>query len=299
MLIGYERVSTDDQNLSLQHDALKAAGCDRIFADKLSGVKADRPGLKEAFDYVRPGDTLVVWRLDRLGRSLKDLIALVEELEGRGIGLRSLQEHLDTTTSGGMLIFHLFGALAEFERNVIRERTQAGLQAARARGRKGGRRHKLTPEQIAIGRSLAADPTRSVSSICEHLNISRPTYYRYIHPAIKHAEPTAAAIATPPLSAPTPNTTQVRLWLRVENNNKFIRRKKRVREWIEQHCLAAYQMKKQHKDSWEYELTFTYETEADLDQQIHDMLREMDSHADLECCFIEVDVTEIGTDRSW
>ncbi len=185
MLIGYERVSTDDQNLNLQHDALKEAGCEKIFSDKMSGVKADRPGLKEAFDYVRSGDTLVVWRLDRLGRSLKDLIALVEDLEQRQIGFCSLQESIDTTTSGGKLIFHMFGALAEFERNLIRERTQAGLQAARARGRKGGRRQKLTAQQIDVGRSLAADQTRSVSSICEHLNISRPTYYRYIHPEVK------------------------------------------------------------------------------------------------------------------
>ncbi|MCY7283098.1 MAG: recombinase family protein [Cyanobacteria bacterium CAN_BIN43] len=174
MLIGYERVSTDDQNLALQHDALQAADCEKIFSDKMSGANADRPGLKEAFEFARKGDTIVVWRLDRLGRSLKDLIALVEALETRQIGFRSLQENMDTTTSGGKLIFHLFGGLAEFERNLIRERTQAGLQAARARGRKGGR------QQIEIGRSLSTDPTRSVSSICEHLGISRPTYYRYI-----------------------------------------------------------------------------------------------------------------------
>jgi DNA invertase Pin-like site-specific DNA recombinase len=285
MLIGYERVSTDDQNLALQHDALLAAGCDRIFSDKMSGAKADRPGLKQAFDFARSGDTLIVWRLDRLGRSLKDLIALVEELESRKIGFRSLQESIDTTTSGGKLIFHLFGALAEFERNLIRERTQAGLQAARARGRKGGRRQKLSPDQIAIGRSLAADPKRSVSSICEHLGISRPTFYRYIGPQV--------------LSAPSPKTTQILLWLQVENNNKFIRRKQKVRETIEQRCLARYQMHKKHKDSWEYELTFTYQDDADLDQQISDLLQEMDSQADMECCFIEADVTEIGTEQSW
>ena len=182
MLIDYERVSTDDQNFALQHDALQAAGCTKIFSDKISGAKADRPGLKKALDFARAGDTLVVWRLDRLGRSLKDLIALVEELETGKIGFRSLQESIDTTTSGGKLIFHLFGALAEFERNLIRERTQAGLQAARARGRKGGRRPKLTAQQIEIGQSLAADPKRRVTSICEHLGISRPTYYRYICP---------------------------------------------------------------------------------------------------------------------
>jgi len=181
MLIGYERVSTDDQNLALQHDALQAAGCEKIFSDKMSGAKADRPGLKEAFEFARAGDTLVVWRLDRLGRSLKDLMALVEGLEQRTIGFRSLQESIDTTSSGGKLIFHMFGALAEFERNLIRERTQAGLQAARARGRKGGRQPKLTPQQIEVGRSLAIDPKRSVTSICAHLGISRPTYYRYIN----------------------------------------------------------------------------------------------------------------------
>ena len=180
MLIGYERVSTDDQNLALQHDALQAARCEKIFADKMSGAKADRLGLKEALEFARKGNTLVVWRLDRLGRSLKDLMVLVESLEQRSIGFSSLQENIDTTSSGGKLIFHMFGALAEFERNLIRERTQAGLQAARARGRKGGRQPKLTAQQIDMGRSLAADPQRSVSSICEHLGISRPTYYRYI-----------------------------------------------------------------------------------------------------------------------
>jgi DNA invertase Pin-like site-specific DNA recombinase len=285
MLIGYERVSTDDQNLALQHDALQSAGCKKIFYDKMSGVKADRPELKQAFDFAREGDTLVVWRLDRLGRSLKDLIALIEDLEKRKIGFRSLQENIDTTTSGGKLIFHMFGALAEFERNLIRERTQAGLQAARARGKKGGRKQKLTPQEIEIGRSLAADPKRSVTSICEHLGISRPTFYRYINPEVK--------------IEPTIKTTRVRLCLRVENNNKFIRRKKKVREWIERFSLSRYQMQKKNKDSWECELTFTYQDDADLDKQIYELLQEMDSQADAECCFIEADVHEIGTERSW
>ena len=285
MLIGYERVSTDDQNLALQNDALQVAGCDKIFSDKMSGVKADRPGLQQALDYVRSGDTLVVWRLDRLGRSLKDLIALVEDLEHRQIGFRSLQESIDTTTSGGKLIFHVFGALAEFERNLIRERTQAGLQAARARGRTGGRRQKLTPEQIAIGRSLSSDPNRTVTSICEHLEISRPTFYRYIS---SKGEP-----------ALTTQTTQVHLWLRVENNNKFVQRKSKVRETIERMCLSRYGMQKQHKDSWEYELTIAYQDDQDLDKQVEDLLDEMHFQADLEDCFIEADMTEIGTERSW
>ena len=137
MLIGYARVSTHEQSLALQQDALEKAGCERTFTDVASGATAERDGLSAAFDYVRAGDTLVVWRLDRLGRSLKQLIDRITVLEQRGVGFRSLTESMDTTTSGGRLIFHVFGALAEFERAVIRERTLAGLAAARARGRCG------------------------------------------------------------------------------------------------------------------------------------------------------------------
>ncbi len=139
MLIGYARISTDDQTFDLQLDALKAAGCDaqRIYTDTASGAKTDRPGLTRAIDVAREGDTLVVWRLDRLGRTLPHLLQLVEELKRRGVGFRSLTESIDTTSPSGQLIFHIFGALAEFERNLIRERTQAGLAAARARGRVG------------------------------------------------------------------------------------------------------------------------------------------------------------------
>lgn len=139
MLIGYARVSTTDQTLDLQKDALDKAGCSRIFTDTASGAKAERTGLDAAFSHIRTGDTLVVWRLDRLGRSLKHLIETITSLNNQGIGFKSITEAIDTTTSGGKLIFHIFGALAEFERDIIRERTQAGLNAARARGRKGGR----------------------------------------------------------------------------------------------------------------------------------------------------------------
>jgi DNA invertase Pin-like site-specific DNA recombinase len=181
MLVGYARVSTDDQNLNLQKDALKEAGCTRVFEDIMSGSKDKRPGLTDALGYVREGDTLVVWRLDRLGRDLKHLIEVVEVLQQRGIGFKSLQESIDTTTSAGKLIFHIFCSLAEFERQVIRERTMAGLKAAKARGRNGGRRHKLSPQQIEIGRSLAADPKRTVTEICKTLGIGKMTYYRHIH----------------------------------------------------------------------------------------------------------------------
>ena len=180
MLIGYARVSTDEQNLDLQKDALRQAGCERILADQQSGVKAERQGLKAALAYARPGDTLVVWRLDRLSRSLKDLIELVTHLEAQGIGLKSLQEALDTSSSSGKLIFHLFGALAEFERNLIRERTQAGLRAARARGRKGGRPKALDAEKSALAIQLYEEKTRTVKQICQLMGISKPTLYKYI-----------------------------------------------------------------------------------------------------------------------
>ena len=169
MFIGYARVSTHEQHLTLQTDALKQAGCQRIFEDRISGAGSDRPGLKSALEYVREGDTLLVWRLDRLGRSLKDLIEIVAGLEKRGIGLRSLQESIDTTTSGGKLIFHVFGALAEFERNLIRERTRAGLAAARARGRTGGRPRKLGDKKIELAQRLYDEKRHTVTEICQIL----------------------------------------------------------------------------------------------------------------------------------
>lgn len=184
MKVGYARVSTNDQDLALQLDALQQADCQKIFRDKASGVKAARPGLQEAIDYLREGDMLVVWRLDRLGRSLKHLIETVTDLEERGIGFLSLQESMDTTTSGGKLIFHIFGALAEFERNLIRERTQAGLEAARVRGRKGGRPKALDKKRTALACQLYNDKRHSVKEICEILRISKSTLYKYLkdHP---------------------------------------------------------------------------------------------------------------------
>lgn len=181
MLIGYARISTTDQTFALQQDALTAAGCTKIFTDTASGSRTDRPGLAEALSFARPGDTVVVWRLDRLGRSLAHLIDTVRDMQQRGVHFRSVQEQLDTGTSGGKLVFHVFGALAEFERDLIRERTMAGLAAARARGRQGGRPRKLGPEKLRQLRTLAADQTNSVRSICHTLGISKATFYRYIN----------------------------------------------------------------------------------------------------------------------
>ena len=185
MLIGYARVSTQDQTLDLQTDALKQAGCEKIFTDTMSGAKAERPGLQEAMHHLRARDTLVVWRLDRLGRTLKQLIATITELSDHEIGFMSLQEHMDTTTSGGKLIFHIFASLAEFEREVIRERTIAGLQAARARGRFGGRpkTQALDPTKMALAKQLHDDRSRPVQEICDTLQISKSTLYRYLRDA--------------------------------------------------------------------------------------------------------------------
>jgi DNA invertase Pin-like site-specific DNA recombinase len=180
MLIGYARISTTDQTLALQKDALQKAGCEQIFTDQVSGTKTERKGLTEALSHLRAGDTLIVWRLDRLGRSLRHLIDTVTELHEKGIGFKSLQENIDTTTSGGKLVFHIFGALAEFEREIIRERTNAGLASARSRGRAGGRPKTLTPRQVQILRNMAADTSLTVADICQTLGIGRTTYYRYV-----------------------------------------------------------------------------------------------------------------------
>ena len=191
MLIGYARVSTPDQKLDLQIDALKKIGCEKIYHDKISGAKTKRPGLEKSLEIARAGDTLVIWRLDRLGRSLKDLIQIAETLKKRDIGLKSLEEGIDTTTSTGQLMFHLFGALAEFEKNLINERSQAGLNAARSRGRLGGRPKSLNRDQQQLVVKLYNDRTHSINEICSMMKISKPTLYSYL----------AAAQNTPCLSS--------------------------------------------------------------------------------------------------
>ncbi|GHO71328.1 resolvase [Ktedonobacter sp. SOSP1-52] len=181
MKIGYIRVSKQEQNEALQRDALKEAGCEKYFSDKMTGSTFERKGLEDTLAFIRPGDTLVVWKLDRLGRSLQDLIATLNGLQGHGVDFISLTENIDTTTPGGKLIFHLMGALAEFERDLIRERTNAGLAVARARGRVGGRPRKLTSNgKIALALRLFADPNHSIDDICSTLGISRSTLYRYV-----------------------------------------------------------------------------------------------------------------------
>ena len=181
MLVGYARVSSRDQNPDLQLDALKAAGCEKVFVEKASGASRDRPELVAALDYARKGDTLVVWKLDRLARSTRQLIETVEDLQTRGIGFRCVtQSEIDTTTAGGRLVFTIFGAIAEFEREIIRERTRAGLEAAHARGRKGGRPKGLTDADLKVARTLLRDREITVADVARRLGVAPATLYRHI-----------------------------------------------------------------------------------------------------------------------
>lgn len=180
MLVGYARVSTRDQNTSLQTDALMAAGCERVFTEKASGANRDRPELRAALDYLRPGDVLVVWKLDRLARTVRQLVETAEDLQKREIGLKVLTQQIDTTTPGGRLVFHVFAAVAEFERELALERTHAGLAAAKALGRRGGRRPALGPAEIKRAKVLLADPTISVEEVAEQMGVRLSTLYRHI-----------------------------------------------------------------------------------------------------------------------
>jgi DNA invertase Pin-like site-specific DNA recombinase len=184
--LGYARVSTLDQNLALQQDALKEAGCGKIFIEQMSGAVMERPALFEALEYARSGDTLIVWKLDRLARSMKQLIETIEKLRLRGIGFRSLTEAIDTTTAQGVLVFHMFSALAEFERALIRERTRAGLKAAKRMGRTGGRPAKLTEDDLNVARTLLANPDITVDDVADRIGVSPATLYRYL-PAARTA----------------------------------------------------------------------------------------------------------------
>jgi len=182
MLVGYARVSTSDQSLDLQTDALTAAGCERIYTDEASGAAPDRPGLAQALEVVRDGDTLVVWRLDRMGRTLSHLVKTVDDLAARGVAFRSLTEGMDTTGSMGRLLLHVVGAFAQFERDVIRERTRAGIESARARGKMGGPKPKMSPAKVELASRMMSDPKTSIAQVCEAVGVSDSTLYRYVGP---------------------------------------------------------------------------------------------------------------------
>lgn len=190
MEVGYVRVSRAEQEPDLQRRELEAAGCGRIYEERISSREESRPQLEAALDYCREGDRLVVWRLDRLGRSIKELIELVGDLAERGVEFRSLRESLDTSTPGGRLVFHVFASMAEFERDIIRERTMAGLEAAR--GRKGGRRRVMDEKKVALARRMMADRETSAAEVAGALGISKPTLYRYLRASVPGEAPASA-----------------------------------------------------------------------------------------------------------
>jgi len=295
MKFGYARVSTRDQNLDLQIDQLHQAGCEQILQETASGAKSERPVLRSLLERMRAGDVLVIWKLDRLGRSLRDLVDLVSTLMDKDVGLKSLHDPIDTTSSQGRLVFNIFASLAEFERDLIIERTQAGLSAARARGRKGGRPKGLsaTAEKKAVAaEALYKEGHLSVNEIAENLGVSKATLYKYL----RHR---GVEVGSFRKSAP-PKTLKVTLHLRVENNNKFVRGKKRSREDIERFVLAHYSMRKPDPKGYDYELTIPYENDKDLDDTVYEILQEASNIADGRNGFIEADViAQDGSERYW
>jgi len=304
MKIGYARVSTRDQNLDLQRDALKQAGCERIYQDIASGSKTARPALDELLGQLRAGDVLVIWKLDRLGRSLKHLVELVGDLVMRKIGLLSLNDPLDTTSAQGRLVFNLFASLAEFERELIRERTQAGLSAARARGRVGGRPKGLSSQAEATAmaaETLYRERRLSVNAIAKKLHISKSTLYGYLRHRGVESGPYEKS-AQPPASHKHDVNEEVKiatvlLSLRIENNSKFVRGKKRVCETIERFHLQKYGA--QRHSPGEYELKVPYHTDAELDETMNDLLSEIAREADWRNCFSESEAYLKGTERYW
>jgi DNA invertase Pin-like site-specific DNA recombinase len=307
MKIGYARVSTRDQNLDLQLDALKQAGCERIYQDVASGSKTARPALDELLGQLRACDVLVIWKLDRMGRSLKHLVELVGNLIERKVGLLSLNDPIDTTSAQGRLVFNLFASLAEFERELIRERTQAGLTAARARGRVGGRPKGLSPQAQATAmaaETLYRERRMGVAAIAQKLHVSKSTLYSYLRHrgvAISPYEKTSQQRPEPPVIASAmanePKIATILLTLRIENNSKFVRGKKRTLEHIESFYLDEYNAKR--RPNGEFELNIPYDSDEDLDSIVNELLTDIACDADDRHCFSESDARMEGADRHW
>lgn len=303
MKLGYARVSTRDQNLDLQVDALKQAGCERIYQDVASGSKTERPALAELLGLLRAGDVLVIWKLDRMGRSLTHLVELVGDLVNRKVGLLSLNDPIDTTSAQGRLVFNLFASLAEFERELIRERTQAGLSAARARGRVGGRPKGLSSPaetKAMAAETLYRERRLSVNAIAEHLHVSKSTLYSYLrHRGVEigpYEKPNQAGPSGPTEVGGGIKTATLLLCLRIENNSKFVRGKKRATESIVRYLLKEYAAKL--RPSGEYALTISYRSDAALDEARGKLLRDIAREAELRHCFSESGAHLEGSDRS-
>jgi len=294
MKLGYARVSTREQELALQLDALNKAGCEQIFEEKLSGATKERPQLQKLLVQLREGDVLVIWKLDRLARSLQDLVTLVEQIREKGAALHSLNDQIDTSTAQGKFTFHLFAALSEFERDIIRERTKAGLIAARARGRQGGRPRGLSKKAqytAIIAEKLYKEGKLTVKEICEQLSIAKSTLYQYLrHQGLELTK-----------SSSKKKVLKVKLWLRVETNSKYVRGKKKARQEIEAQVLQDFGMEKLRADGFEYQLYIPYASDEELDLLIErDILTAAAMVADIWDCFIEADLEALdGSERVW
>lgn len=294
MKFGYARVSTKGQNLDLQIQQLQQEGCEKIFTDVVSGVKAERPELDRMLEQVRAGDVIIIWKLDRLGRSLTHLIELVNKLVDQQVGLKSLNDPIDTTNSQGRLIFNIFASLAEFERDLIIERTQAGLKAARARGRVGGRPKGLSKaaEQKALAAaSLYREGNLTVKQISENLGISKGTLYSYL----RHQNIEVGTFRI----AKTPKLLKVSIWMEVYNNSKHVRGKKRSIEDIELLVFSRYNMRHDRK-SGRYNLAIPYDDEESLEKTINKILFDIHDTADTRHCYVECYIDALdGSERSW
>jgi len=276
MKFGYARVSTKEQSLNLQLDALKKAGCkpQNIYQEQISGAKSERPQLQALLNKLRAEDELVVWKLDRLGRSIKDLIKLVTTIQDKGAAFHSIQDSINTATPTGKLTFHLFAALAEFERDIIRQRTKAGLEAARARGKKGGRPKGLSQKAkhtAMIAERLYKEGELSTKEICEQLSISKMTLYSYLrHQGVEigsHRKKT--------------KFLKAELCLIIENNSSHVRGKKKAKEAIELFVLRKFDYKKDKNRDWVYLLDIPYQTNEELEEKIDWILMEIHKNTDL------------------
>lgn len=295
MKFGYARVSTQDQKIDLQIDALSKEGCEEIFQEVASGSKMDRPELRKLLGQIREGDVITIWKLDRLGRSLKDFLSITNDLIKKGVHLKSLNDPIDTTSSQGRLIFNIFASLAEFERDLIIERTQAGLKAARSRGRLGGRPKGLSEKakkKAVAAAALYKQGNLSVNEIGKNLSICKATIYRYLRNQGVEIGGSKNKVVSQEKIMP------ISVSIMVENNNKFVRGKKRTIEGIERYLFYQYDVKK--IDEGEYELKISYENEKDLEEEIDAIVREIDSQADIRNCFTEISVRALdGSDKYW
>lgn len=284
--IGYARVSSTGQSLDIQLEKLNQAKCDRIYQEKRSGRTADRPEFQSCMNYLREGDTLIVTRLDRLARSVVHLAQLANRFQTEQIDLLVLDQNIDTRTSTGRLMFNMLACIAEFENDLRTERQAEGIAKAREQGIRFGRPPKMTDtKRQAIYAKRQAGV--SIPQIAREFELGEATIYR------------ALAAIEQENTLPTNKATKIILWLRVENNSKFVRGKGKSRKDIEDYYLSDYQARKLQKDGWEYELTFQYDDDAELEKQINRLIDDMSREAEARNGFIEYDFSEVGTDRSW